>query len=167
MSKHKIVESIALVLVNVDEQCMRNILMSATKCTIQQVVLCGTTPPPLDSEEFDCKWSYIESDIEAILKLSQKGYEIVVSQFDDSSELLSDANFSNPKVAGVIGSISPKMRSLADRSLHLPLHNHQDNPSPSIIAGSLLHEIFCRREAAVKNRSINFTGSFNFTGTIS
>ena len=166
MSKHHKVESIALVLVDIDEQCMRNILMSSTKSTIQTVILCGSTPTPLDNEKFDCEWFYVKSDIDAVLKLSNKGYEIVIGQFNQSSELLSDANFSNTKIAGVIGNISEKMASLTDRSLHLPLHNHQSNPSPSIMTGALLHEIFCRREAAVKNRSGNSSSSFSFTGTI-
>lgn len=158
--------SVVLVLVDVSEHHLRCILETCTPDHFDQIILSGSTPAPDVSEQYPCRWQYLEDPVDVALKLNCMGYEISVGKLTDDSELLTEAEFTSRKIAAFVGHISERLLKQASRSIHHPLHLINESPSASIIVGGLIHDIFCRREAAAKQRLINSQDHYSDTFTV-
>lgn len=150
-------EKIPVVIVMDNIRSMHNVgsvFRTADAFLVEEILLCGITAQPPKPEIHKTAlgatetvdWSYHESAAEAVSKLKENGYTIVLIEQTDHSIELIDFEFKNEKYAFVFGNevkgVSNDVVPLADLAVEIPQFGTKHSFNVSVCAGIVLHAVF-------------------------
>jgi len=130
-----------------------SLLRTADGAGWDKVFLCGYTGCPPDrriekvslgAENF-IAWEHSESALEVCKKLKNEGFEICALEQTAKAENLFEAEFSNQKIALILGNevegVSPEVLEIANRHLEIPMHGKKSSLNVAVAGGVAMYGI--------------------------
>jgi 23S rRNA (guanosine2251-2'-O)-methyltransferase len=137
-----------------------SIFRTANACGVSHIILCGTTPTPLDKygekrkdfgkvalgAEETVSWEYVESTVEKLKLLKEEGYYIIAVEQDEKSLDYKEVSIKGkekisfvigPEVTGMSGSCLDKCDVIAEISML----GTKESLNVTIAAGIALYRI--------------------------
>lgn len=137
-----------------------SIFRTANACGVTHIVLCGTTPTPLDKKgdrrkdfakvalgaEETISWEYVEDTITVLTKLKNDGNYIIAIEQDEKSVDYKDVTVASresgtfvigPEVTGM----SQEVLALSDVIAEIPMLGTKESLNVTIAAGIALYRI--------------------------
>lgn len=137
-----------------------SIFRTANACGVTHIILCGTTPTPLDKKgdkrkdfakvalgaEETVSWEYVEDTVTVLTKLKQNGNYIVAVEQDEKSIDYKDVTVGGKeRVVVVIGpevtGMSQEVLALSDVIAEIPMLGTKESLNVTIAAGIALYRI--------------------------
>ncbi len=137
-----------------------SIFRTANACGVSHIILCGTTPTPLDKKgekrkdfakvalgaEETVSWEYIESTSEKIKLLKDDGYYIIAVEQDEKSVDYKEVNIDGKEnIAFIIGpevtGMHKQVLALSDVIAEIPMLGTKESLNVTIAAGIALYRI--------------------------
>ncbi len=150
-------EKIPLVVVLDNVRSQHNIgavFRTADAFRLQEIVLCGIACTPPNTEihktalgaELTVRWTYCKETIDAVGRLRDEGYQIVVVEQVHGSTLLQDFHpVRGEKYAIVLGhevfGVQQSVVDIADRCIEIPQYGTKHSLNVSVTAGILIYTI--------------------------
>lgn len=150
-------EKIPLVVVLDNVRSQHNIgavFRTADAFRLQEIVLCGIACTPPNTEihktalgaELTVRWTYCKETIDAVGRLRDEGYQIVVVEQVHGSTLLQDFHpVQGEKYAIVLGhevfGVQQSVVDIADRCIEIPQYGTKHSLNVSVTAGILIYTI--------------------------
>ena len=137
-----------------------SIFRTANACGVNHIVLCGTTPTPLDKKgekrkdfakvalgaEETVSWEYRESTTESLKQLKIDGYYIIAIEQDEKSVDYKDVRVdAKEKITFIIGpevtGMAQEVLVLSDVIAEIPMLGTKESLNVTIAAGIALYRI--------------------------
>jgi len=137
-----------------------SIFRTANACGVTHIVLCGTTPTPLDKKgdkrkdfakvalgaEETVSWEYSEDTATCLTTLKDGGYYIIAIEQDEKSVDYKEVNIkSKEKLAFIIGpevtGMSQEVLGVCDIVAEIPMLGTKESLNVTIAAGIALYRI--------------------------
>lgn len=137
-----------------------SLFRTANAVGVPHIVLCGTTPTPVDAKGFLRKdfakvslgaedivsWKYYESTTESLRSLKEDGYYIVAIEQDETSIDYKEVSLEGrPKVAFVLGpevdGMGGNVRALCDCIAEIPVIGTKESLNVTIAGGIALYRM--------------------------
>lgn len=137
-----------------------SIFRTANACGVNHIILCGTTPTPLDKKgekrsdfakvalgaEETISWEYVESTSEKIKQLKEEGCYIIAVEQDERSVDYKDVSVEGKeKVAFIIGpevtGMTQDVLDLSDVIAEIPMLGTKESLNVTIATGIALYRI--------------------------
>lgn len=137
-----------------------SIFRTANACGVTHIVLCGTTPTPLDKwgnrrkdfakvalgAEDTISWEYVESTSSKLKLLKEEGYYIIAIEQDERSIDYKEVSVKDKEnIAFIIGpevaGMEDEVLSLSDVIAEIPMLGTKESLNVTIAAGIALYRI--------------------------
>jgi 23S rRNA (guanosine2251-2'-O)-methyltransferase len=137
-----------------------SIFRTANACGVTHIILCGTTPTPLDKwgnkrkdfakvalgAEETIGWEYEEETTRALLKLREKDAYIIAVEQDEKSIDYKEVSIKDKEnVAFIIGpevtGMSQEVLVMCDVIAEIPMHGSKESLNVTIATGVALYKI--------------------------
>lgn len=137
-----------------------SLFRTANACGVSHIILCGTTPTPLDKKgekrkdfakvalgaEETVSWEYIENTVEKLKLLKREGYYIIAIEQDEKSTDYKEVDSKGREsVAFIIGpevtGMTQEVLALSDVIAEIPMLGTKESLNVTIAAGIALYRI--------------------------
>lgn len=137
-----------------------SIFRTANACGVSHIILCGTTPTPLDKKgekrkdfakvalgaEETVSWEYVESTVEKLKLLKEEGYYIIAIEQDEKSTDYKEVNIvGKENIAFIIGpevtGMEEGVLAVSDVIAEIPMLGTKESLNVTIAAGIALYRI--------------------------
>lgn len=137
-----------------------SVFRTANACGVSHIILCGTTPTPLDKKgekrkdfakvalgaEETVSWEYVESTVQKLKLLKEEGYYIIAIEQDERSvDYKKVDSKGKEKIAFIIGpevtGMGEGVLAVSDVIAEIPMLGTKESLNVTIAAGIALYRI--------------------------